>query len=383
MSKILKVKTEHSLEIKILFDVLKDVLHEFKMNFIQDTENNNPDSSDNEKNKKDNDSDTNSNSENESSEEDTKKKKTKKAIEKKKKEKAKKVSKKTKKNDKNENESDDNEDESGDEKKKTSDTEKKQSIGGIKILELDEHQTLLIYVKLNASQFVDFYVKYPEYSVGLDLVELHKFLKTIDKDSILTMYVDKDDEQNMVFQTKNDVKPSTGKYKQKLMDLDDVNKKLPKQTNFEILVTMDTTDFHKLCREMHQFSDYVEITCTSKELKFTCQGDTNSFVKTFDNSDKSVRIICLNTNTKKPVIVQAIYELRYLVTFGKCVNLCAEMQLYLRNDYPIFIHYTVATLGKMLIGLTPVDEKAIKKGNDYDEEDDKFYEETKKVVLKK
>lgn len=367
MSKILKVKTEHSLEIKILFDVLKDVLHEFKMNFIQDADNNNENSPD--KKKVDN---AESESENESDSDNDKKKKNKKVAQKKK---------PAKKGTKKGNDSDDENDSKN--KKNNSETEKKQSIGGIKILELDEHQTLLIYVKLNASQFVNFYVKYPEYSVGLDLVELHKFLKTIDKDSILTMYVDKDDEQNMVFQTKNDVKPSTGKYKQKLMDLDDVHKKLPKQTNFEILVTIDTADFHRLCREMHQFSDYVEITCTGKELKFTCQGDTNSFVKSFDNSDKAVRIICLNTNTKKPVIVQAIYELRYLVTFGKCVNLCPEMQIYLRNDYPIFIHYTVATLGKMLIGLTPVDEKAIKKGKDYDEEDDKFYEDTKKVVLKK
>lgn len=378
MSKILKVKTGHSVEIKILFDVLKDVLHEFKMNFIQDVENNNAESSDKKNKQKEPVSESDNDIVDDSDNDDGKKKKSKKGDDKKKKP-SKKPAKKNKKNkDDSESESDD-----GKDKKKTSETEKKQSIGGIKILELDEHQTLLIYVKLNASQFVEFYVKYPEYSVGLDLVELHKFLKTIDRDSILTMYVDKDDEQNMVFQTKNDVKPSTGKYKQKLMDLDDVNKKLPKQTNFEILVTMDTADFHRLCREMHQFSDYVEITCTGKELKFTCQGDNNSFTKSFDNSDKCVRIICLNTNTKKPVIVQAIYELRYLVTFGKCVNLCSEMQLYLRNDYPIFIHYTVATLGKMLIGLTPVDEKAIKKGNDYDEEDDKFYEETKKVVLKK
>jgi proliferating cell nuclear antigen len=349
MSKLVKLKTVNSLDLKILFDVLKDVLHEFRMEFIQDTfviptqE------------QKQDEQDNKSNDNNDDEKKHKKHKKEKKELS--------------------------QEQDNISEKKE----EKKQNMGGggIKILELDEHQTLMIYIKLNSNQFVDFYVKYPKISVGLDLLQLHKFLKTIDKDSMLSIYIDKDDEQNIVFQTINDVKPSTSIYKQKIMDLDDNNKKLPKQSNFEILVTMETVEFHKLCREMHQFADYMEITCTSKEITFKCQGDSNSYIKKFTNSDKGLKITCLNTVNKKPVIVQAIYELRYLVTFGKCVNLCTEMQIYLRNDYPAFFHYTVATLGKMLIGLSPVDEKAIKKDNDYDEMNDQFYEDDEEVSLKK
>ena len=359
MSKLVKVKIEHSAVFRILFDVLKDVIHEFKMDFIKDTIKKSDEKS-NDSSDKDNEDSSDSDSDSDSS---NSNKKT-----------SKKKSHKSKKNKSNSEQDDNNESKQIEKKAGTA--------GGIRILELDEHQTLLIYVKLNSDKFDDFYVKYPIYSIGLDLIQLHKFLKTIDKDSILSIYVDKDDEQNIVFQTKNDIKPSTSTYTQKVLDLDDVDKRLPKQTNFEILVTIETTDLHKLCREMHQWSDYVEITCTSKEITFKCQGDSSSFVKKFTNADKSVRIMCLNNNTKKPVIVQAIFELKYLVTFGKCVNLCPEMQLYLRNDYPIFIHYSIAEIGKMLVGITPVDQKAIKKDNDYDESHDKYYENNKKVVLK-
>jgi proliferating cell nuclear antigen len=395
MSKLVKVRTEHSAEIKVLFDVMKDVVHEFKMDFIRDTNSSDSQTKSDESDKSDDedhatkkkskkaaqsDEESDDNDSDESEEEvETKKKKKKK---------------KSKSNDNN-----DSDDESDDEKnskkkkkktkkEKTVDKKKAPSNGGIRILELDEHQTLLIYVKLNADKFVDFYVKYPIYSVGIDLKPLQQHLKSVNKDSLLTIYVDKDDEQNIVVQSKNESKPSTTTYTQKILDLDDRSKKLPKQSNFEILVTMETSEFHTLCREMHGFSDYIEITCTAKEISFKCRGDSNKLVKKFphtENSDKGVKITCLTANKKKPVIVQAIYELRYLVTFGKCTNMCPDMQLYLRNDYPIFIHYTVSDLGKMLVGLTPVDETAIKKDDDYNEENDKFYESntgSRKVTVK-
>jgi hypothetical protein len=56
------------------------------------------------------------------------------------------------------------------------------------------------------------------------------------------------------------------------------------------------------------------------------------------------------------------------------------MQLYLKNDYPLFIHYTIGLLGKMLVGLSPVDEKNIKRDNDYDENIDKYYNNKKPVM---
>jgi len=355
MSELVKVTTEHSAILKVLFDVLKDVLPEFKMEFVQ-----NPT--------------------------DLKKKVAKKTVKQVKTVKKTVANKKKKNDSSSSSDSSDSEtsesEEEGESEEEDKEEAKKQS-GGIRILELDPHQTLLIYVKLNAEHFSEFYVKYPVYSVGLDLIKLHKYLKTIDKESILTLSVDKDDEQNILFEAHNDTKKCVSSYKQKLMDLDDVNKKLPHQTKFEIMVTMDTSEFHKLCREMHQFSDHIEITCTKKEITFKCHGDSNVFFKKFSNSDKNVKITCLAKDDKKPIIVQAIYELSYLVTFGKCQGLCPDLQLYLKNDFPLFIHYQVAILGKMLIGLTPVDEKAIKKENDYDETNDKFYDTFKKVEVKK
>lgn len=416
MDKILDIVTEHTFEIKTLFEVLKENLNEAKIDIIRDANQQNNtelkkkkntagDSSDseseeettkkNKKNAKKKTKDSSDESDDEPKSKTSKKvlKSTAKKNKKSKKtnssddesddESDKKKNKKIqKKNKKTDSSSDESEDESDDESTQKSKNDKANGGGGIRILALDEHQTLLIYVKLNADQFVNFYVKPTIHSIGLDLIQFHKFMKTVDKDSVMRIYIDKDDEQNIVFELQNNVKNNSSIYKQKLLDIDDNTKKLPQETNFEMSVTMDTADFRKICTEMNQFSEYVEITCTSKEITFKCQGDSNAFVKSFKNSEAGVKIISLKNNgTKGSNIVQAIYNLKHLVTFGKCVNLCDGMQLFLKNDYPLFINYHVGPLGKMLVGLSPVDEKAIKRDNDYDENIDKYYNE-KKVAIK-
>lgn len=406
-NKIIYVKTPNCQEIRGLIEILREVMNEIKIDFIKDKfdKKESKEDTQNVQNVQKNESKQNESKQNGSKQNESKQIEKKNQKNKKKEEhdsdtelsdeenvKSKKKNKKNEKNEKNEkkNEESDEVDEEEDEPddKNKSDEKSKQDekikptvMGGIRILALDDHKTLMIYVKLNSDKFDEFRVRYPTYSIGLDLTQLHKFLKTIEKGSIMTMSIDKDDEQNIVFQVQNDGKNNDSVYTQKLMDINEGEKKIPHDASFEISVIMDTGDFHKICREAYQFSEFVEITCTSKKIMFKCQGDSNAYCKTIKNADGGVKIVCLNENNK-PIIVQVIFELKYLVTFGKCVNLCDDIQLYLKNDYPIFIQYTIADLGKMLVGLTPVDMKTIKKTNNYDEKYDKYYTE-KKVVIKK
>jgi proliferating cell nuclear antigen len=339
-SKIVKIKTEHSADIKVLFDVLKESLTEVNISFLR-----NPDPvSASESNK------------------DSIKESTKKML---------KEEKKQSDSD-SDSDSDYDEDRNSNEKetkieKKDDKVESKKVQGGIKIVAVDDHQTLMIYVKLNSENFVDYYVKYKVFNIGLDLRELHKFMKGVDKDCIMTMSIDKDEQQKIEFHLQNPLKSIDKYYRQKLLDLDDPTKKMPKETEFEITVLMDTADFKKICTEMSQFAEHIEIICTSKDILFRCVGDQSELTMKFKSGENNngVRILCLKNDKKAPV-VQGIYNLKHLVTFGRCVNLCNDMQLYLKNEYPLFIHYSVGGLGKMLVGLSPIDEKIFKGNGNYD-----------------
>jgi proliferating cell nuclear antigen PCNA len=357
-NKIIRVKTENSYELKTLLDVLKETLLEVNIAFVQD-----PDQAQDIKKIKE------------------KEKKPVKKIEKKKKANLKSKDNdidKLVKKDGSESVSESEDEEQEEEEIEEQSTEKEQlteqteedkkkmrkNQGGIRIIASDEHQSLMIYVKLDSSNFVEYFVRYPKVNVGLDLRELYKFMKGIDKDSIMTISVDKDDEQKIEFHLQNPDKGIDTHYKQKMMEIDDISSRIPRETKFEIAVSMDTQDFRKICSEMSQFNEYMEIICTHKEITFKCLGDQNELVKTFKNGESGgVKITCIE-GKKKPIVMQAIYSLKYLLTFGKCVNLCNDIQLYLKNDYPLFIHYTVGNLGKMFVALSPCDEKAIKERSD-------------------
>lgn len=365
-NKILRVKTENGYEFKVLVDVLKEILTEANITFIRDSsqlEFKKPEKKQAKKEVKKKARDT------EPLSEIDKEKELKKLIKKDESEENSDIEEESENgeesenDDESENEEDENDEEDcDDEEESEGDTKKKQkkNPGGIRIIALDEHQTLMIYVKLSSSSFVEYYTRYSSFNVGLDLRELYKFMKGIDKDSIMTISVDKDDEQKIEFHLQNTVKGTDTHYKQKLMDIDDNAKRIPLETKFEMSVSMDTQEFRKICSEMSQFAEYMEIICTGKEITFKCLGDQNELVKTFKNGENGGVKIYLCSEKKKPTVVQAIYSLKYLLTFGKCVNLCDEMQLYLKNDYPLFIQYSVGNLGKMLVGLTPCDEKSIK-----------------------
>jgi proliferating cell nuclear antigen len=62
-----------------------------------------------------------------------------------------------------------------------------------------------------------------------------------------------------------------------------------------------------------------------------------------------------NTNTTE--IVQGLFQLKHLVLFTKCTSLCPSIELYLKNDYPLILRYTVANLGEVKLVLAPIKNK--------------------------
>ena len=62
-----------------------------------------------------------------------------------------------------------------------------------------------------------------------------------------------------------------------------------------------------------------------------------------------------------PKIISEYFDLHNIIMFNKCRTLCSTIQIFLKNKYPMFIRYKVATLGTMQVGFTPVQEDKINK----------------------
>ena len=48
------------------------------------------------------------------------------------------------------------------------------------------------------------------------------------------------------------------------------------------------------------------------------------------------------------------FSLKNLGYFIKCTNLCGQIEMYLENDLPLVVKYSVASLGEIKLCLAPL-----------------------------
>lgn len=232
-----------------------------------------------------------------------------------------------------------------------------EKFAGLEIATADTSRTIFIKVRLDANEFDPYFCKYERLELGISLQNLYKLLKSVDKDDVMSFYVEENDRQNLIIEIENKEKKCKTFYKLKLMDLDQPPKKTAK-IEFDIKITMPSTEFHKLCREMNNIAEYVDIKCTSKNIIFTCKGDCAERSSIYKSEEGGLNIS--NENKKNHNIVQGIYELKNIVLFTKCANLCNDIEIFMKNDFALTVVYTIATLGTITIALSPVKEENIK-----------------------
>ena len=340
--KILKVMTEHTVPFKILIEVLKELLPETNLEFISG----------------DNDNDNENDNDNNNSDQD--------------------ISKNISDNEKN---SSDEEIDCIKNEKTESNTQKRKD--GLKIMAVDTTKTVLIHLKLDAEEFTKFKCKKKRLVLGVNLVYFHKLIKTMDKDDNLTLYVDHDNLNYLKIKIDNPEEKKDSVFELKLLDLSEDKMSVPDIT-FDAVITMNSTEFHKICREMNQIADHVEIKCLNNKIIFTCKGDYAKRTTTYRTGDSTNQGDGVNIKFGKnkgttPAIIQGIYELGNLVLFSKCASLCNEIEIFMKNNYPLVIKYTVATLGRILLCLTPIAEDSLKNAN-YSDEDEYYSDEEVKLI---
>jgi proliferating cell nuclear antigen len=100
----------------------------------------------------------------------------------------------------------------------------------------------------------------------------------------------------------------------------------------------------------------VEITSSGSDLIFKCIGDfaeQETIISEFNNTNMKVH----RSAGASAEIVQGIFQLKHLVLFTKCTSLCPSIELYLKNDFPMILRYTVANLGEVKLVLSPMKNK--------------------------
>lgn len=347
--RIVEYTIEHIPVFKHLFETLAGALHEIEMVHIKpdkpvdaEKDSENESESDNEKSESNSDSNSDSNSESDSDTESSKKKIVKK---------------------------------------------KEVERGGIKIVEINDYETIIIHIRLHAQSFFKFDCKKPTFSIGMDPSNMFELLKNIDPTGQMTLYVNEANKQTLNIELQNDEKRSRSYHDFKLLDLNE-RKITPLPPEFDIIVEMKTEDFHNMCKELASVGQFMIVECTEKKIEFKCKGNNRNSRKEFEHDDNrengtvSITVNKNRANKNEPVIVREIYDLNDIIMFNKCKSLCTDIQILLRNEYIMFIRYEIASYGMMTVGFNPANENLVNKHGNYDGKFNAFYGKNKSFEMK-
>lgn len=226
---------------------------------------------------------------------------------------------------------------------------------GIRIITMDSSHTVLVHLRLDGSQFEQ-YVCPEKMVVGVNMQNLFRLIKTMGNNETLMLYIERSDPSRLGIRIENGEKNTITNFKLNLLDLDEEVIEVP-PAKFSSVISIPSSDFQKICRDMNSLSSLIEIKSLNSQLIFTCQGDFAQQETVMGESNTSG--ICYVEKQSEFDIIQGVFSLKHLVLFTKCTNLCNSIQMFLQNDYPLIISYQVGSLGEIKFCLAP---KKILKG---------------------
>ncbi len=220
--------------------------------------------------------------------------------------------------------------------------------GYIKIVALDSTVNIMVHLKLDGARFESYYCK-RRMLVGVSMMYFHKLIKTIsNSNDCLTLYIAENDENKLGIKIENSEKNSVTNYKLNLMDIkyDDIN--IPPQ-KFDNIISMPSDDFQKICKDMNNLAEIIEIKNVGNKLIFACSGDFAD-QETVCSEHSGLKFDKMNDSHE---VIQGYYNLRQLVLFTKCTHLSNSVEMFIKNDFPLIIQYKVGSLGCLKLILAP------------------------------
>merc|ERR1712054_497012 len=142
----------------------------------------------------------------------------------------------------------------------------------------------------------------------------------------------------------------------KLMQIESEHMEIPEQ-QYKVVARMPSSEFQKICKDLKEFGETLQMSASKDGLKFSVQGDLgngNIMLKPRE-ADKPEEKVTLTVHEP----VTATFALRYLVNFSKAAPLSGSVELGLGPDAPLLVKYDLesADKGHLQFSLAPkIDE---------------------------
>jgi proliferating cell nuclear antigen len=226
---------------------------------------------------------------------------------------------------------------------------------GMRIINMDKSHTILAHLFLESKNFEHYKCIYDKIIIGVNMFHLFKLINAIDNDDTLTISIEKNDYvdgivSHLTLKFENGDIKQTKTQKLKLIEPEMEDLSYPDVT-FSSIITLPSSDFQKIIRDLSCISDKLEIKSVGNELMFKCEGQFASAEIYRAESDGNMEFVKMQESKK---VIQGLFSLKNLGYFIKCTNLCSQIEMYLENDLPLVIKYSVASLGEIKLCLAPL-----------------------------
>jgi proliferating cell nuclear antigen len=181
------------------------------------------------------------------------------------------------------------------------------------------------------------------------MLNLFKLVRTLTNNDALSLFIDVDNTNLLGIRIENGEKNSITTYYLNLIEVDETTYQIP-PAQFESIITMPSNDFNKICRDMINISDIIEIKSVGNQLIFSCKGEFAQQETIIGEANNGLSFVKSSVDNN---IIQGYYNLKHLVLFTKCSNLCNSIEIYMKNNFPIVIKFAVGSIGNLTLALAP------------------------------
>ncbi|CAE8607990.1 unnamed protein product [Polarella glacialis] len=224
---------------------------------------------------------------------------------------------------------------------------------GIQVQSMDSSHVALVSLMLRESCFAEFKCDRPG-SLGMNVDSLSKIFKMCGpNDALKIRWQNEADTVNFQCESGED---RISDFDLKLMQIESEHMEIPEQ-HYKVSDRMPSSEFQKICRDLKEFGETIQLSASKDGLKFSVQGDIgagNVLLKPREGENPGEKV---TLTVQEPVT--ATFALRYLVNFAKAAPLCSTVELGLGPDAPLMVKYDldVAENGHMQFYLAPkIDE---------------------------
>ena len=202
---------------------------------------------------------------------------------------------------------------------------------GVYIVTLDTARTSLVDMYLSSDNFEEYNCE-NDIVAGINVSNTFKLLKSITNNDVLVINIECKEFMNIEIHSES--KKACTTFSLKLLDINESQIEVP-QMNMTTITPMLSADFQRICRDMYNIGNDIEITRDVKHLKLLCEGD-------FANQETVIE--CTEESPK----ISGKYSLRYLNIFTKATSMCSTVQIMQEEQNRFLIlKYNVANLGEL------------------------------------